>query len=538
MLREISLTTLLVLVFSSIASAELFIENIDPPVLVRGKVNRVSVVGSDFRKIQGLWNSVPDSAVKARFVRLADSHTAIFDIEVDSQAPIGLFGCRIATAAALSNAHIFAIGDVEPIPENELPTVSNQPSMQNAQRVEIPAVVSAVCGRADVDPFVINVKAGQEVTFEVVGSRFGKAFDPLLTIRDSQQQVVLEHDNDVGMFFDFRKTHKFEQAGEYVVEIRDSRFQGSQHWGYLLRMGKFPEARVVIPSSMRPGTTEKLRFPQLSISPLTATAPAMARADYFNFELRRPGDDMAAWIPLTLNSLPTNIEVEPKDDSKHVNKAVVPGSLHGVLSREGDVDVFEFALKKGQNLKFAAESRSIGSPADLEIQLFDPKRKRVSSGDDSGFEESRFNYRVSVDGNYRLAVREFVKWGGPAFAYRIDIDELKPKFTVDSGVTRMAIPLGSHQPLPLSFTRYLVAGNVKLTLLNAPKGMTLLTNTVAQSVREQDNAILVNEDVSPGIYTVQIQANANEAVGKPEALASTHPLIDRMPTGRGTYHAG
>ncbi|MBM81318.1 MAG: hypothetical protein CMJ78_12105 [Planctomycetaceae bacterium] len=511
--------------------AELFIERVNPPSLVRGRVNRVSVVGTDLKQIQGLWTTVPGKAVRANFVNSIEDRTAVFDVEIDGETPIGIYGLRAATKAALSNVHLFVIDQIEATPEEEAPTRSDQASFAKAQRVNLPTAIAGVCGNADVDNFVIQVKAGQEVTFEVIGSRLGKGFDPLLTIRDSQNRIVLEHDNDVGLFFDVRKTHRFEQAGEYIVEVRDSRFRGSTEWSYLLRMGRFPEARVAVPSSVQPGSTQKLAFPQIQTA-FNVTAPTPDRANYFSYEVRRESDNLATWIPMRLSGLVPTIDVEKPDD---INKAKVPGSFHGVINRNGDRDIFEFEMTKGQSLIFQAESRTIGSPADLELTLTDPNGKKVKTGDDMGFEETRFTYTAKAEGTHQLMVREFVDWGGSEFAYRIDVETLGPKLTVDSGVARMAIPQGSYQPLPLTFARSFIKGNIELKLLDAPVGMVLQTNVVEPAVNELNNAISISKETSPGLYTVQVQATAVETEGKPQTLARTQPLVDRLPTGRGPH---
>src|SRR5262249_19889294 len=150
--------------------------------------------------------------------------------------------------------------------------------------------------------------AGRTVAFEVVGSRLGQDFDPVVTIRDATGRQVASRDNDVGLCFDCRFSHTFEAAGTYIVEVRDSRFRGSDRIGYILRMGSFPVARVSLPSTVRPGERTALVFPQLGREPLEWEVPIHLPAGPFYFGFRRARDEASAWLPLQVGDAPGVLE--------------------------------------------------------------------------------------------------------------------------------------------------------------------------------------------------------------------------------------
>ena len=83
-------------------------------------------------------------------------------------------------------------------------------------------------------------KPVERVTFEVVGNRLGQDFDPVVTIKDGRGRQIVERDNDIGLMFDCRFAQTFEKAGTYTIEVRDTRFRGSDHMVYVLRVGRFP----------------------------------------------------------------------------------------------------------------------------------------------------------------------------------------------------------------------------------------------------------------------------------------------------------
>ncbi len=75
---------------------------------------------------------------------------------------------------------------------------------------------------------------------------------------------------------------------------------------------------------------------------------------------------------------------------------------------------------------------------------------------------------------------------------------------------------------------------MQLSLVGAPPGVRLKTPTIETGVNDSDNSLLVDRTAEPGIYTVQVIARAQENQ-KLTAIGRTHPLIDRLPTGRGPH---
>jgi hypothetical protein len=534
--KNVSVLTLLgtVVLWTQTGFGQVFVEGVFPPSVVRGETTRITLSGSDMHQAVGLWASLPKKWVRATLVGLSSKHSAAFDVEVAPDAPLGLYGLRLATAGGLSNAHLFLIDDLKTIPEVEQ-SVDRPSSKLRAQQVTLPVAVVGICRQADVDRFAFDVTAGQTVSFEIVANRLGKFFDPLVTIRNSRGRIVIERDNDVGLFFDARFAHAFREAGRYSVEIRDSRFRGSDHWGYVLRMGRFPVARVALPSSVRAGEKTELRFPQLGSQTFPFDIPATFEADPFFIALRRDGDDASAWIPLSTSDLPGTIEQEPNDAVEQATAAVVPGLLHGVLHRPGDADRFAFDLKKGQTFNIRSASRVLGSPADLVLVLFDQNGKELKRSNDSGFDEPAFGFTATGDGRYILQVSDLINRGGSEFVYRIELRTREPKIELASGVTRLAIPQGTYQPLPLTLNRIDFSGPIELELIGAPAGVKLKSRSIPDAVGEVTNAILVDRTATPGVYTVQVVARGQSGDRQLKTTARTQPLVDRLPTGKGPH---
>lgn len=507
------------------AFSQAFVEHLSPPVLQRGATTRIEVHGSDTAEAIGLWSSLPAEFFRTRPVTNNEigSANAVFDVELKSEAPLGLYGLRLATRSGLSNVHLFLI--------DELPITvrSGESSNETIQAVSLPACVTAACRSAGVDRYSITVQSGQRVAFEVIGNRLGKDYDPLVQIRDAKGRLVTQCDNSIGLFFDCRFVYTFSESGTYTVEVRDSRYVGHRTWHYILRMGDFPEARVSIPSSVRAGEATNLSFPQITGWQIPVEFPTAHRLGTFFHEVRRLPSSVATWIPLTVSDLPSQLEVEPNDTSETATTVTVPAALNGVLEKPGDKDWFVFELTQGQKLIFQGLARTIGSAADLELLLFDADGREVRRVDDTDLDEGSFTFNAGKAGKHCLQVRDVTRDGGPEFAYRIDVRAGGPQVQLLAEAADFTVPRGTYQPLPLKIARTEFNGEVRLELRDAPPGMRLEPNIIPSGATEFVGRLIAAESMPEGLSTLQVIGTASlETGGVLQAVARTKPLIDRQ----------
>ena len=515
---------ILALGWPSSAFSQAFVEQLSPPVLRRGAVTRLEVIGTETHDPVGLWTSLPAELLSVRRVETAGP-AAVFDVELKSGAPLGLYGLRLATRSGLSNVHLFLIDELPlTVRDSELPN-------EAVQALPLPACATAVCRSAGVDRYSITVQSGQRVAFEVIGNRLGKDYDPLVQIRDGKGRLVSQGDNSVGLFFDCRFAHTFSEAGSYTVEVRDARYEGHPTWHYVLRMGDFPEARVAIPSSVQTVVSQlqKISFPQVPGLMALVGSPATPHHGYFFQEVRREPSRVATWVPLMATDLPAQLEAEPNDTMETATLVTVPATLNGVLEKPGDKDWFAFELTQGQKLNLQGVARAIGSAADLELVLFDADGREVRRVDDTELDEGSFTFNVGKAGKHRLQVRDLTRGSGPEFAYRIDVRAGGPQIQLLAEVSDLTVPRGTYQPLPLKITRSEFNGEIRLELRGAPAGVTLEPNVIPAGATEFVGRLIAAESVPEGLSTLQVVGTAwLEAGGVLQAVAKAKPLVDRQ----------
>jgi len=530
--------------------AESFVEHIWPPAVERGKTTRVTFVGHELAGALELWHSLPASALNAKAIE-SRADRAIFDIEVAPDAPVGVLGTRVATRDGLSNVHLFLIDD--------LPVKIR--ASGDTPRVELPAAICSRFRDAEVDRYQIDVKAGERVSFEAVGSRFGKNADPLLTIQDAQGRWIAERDNDPGLYFDFRFEHRFVEAGKYTIGVRDSRYHGSEHFTYVLRMGRFPAAKVAVPAAVKPGRN-LLALPEIDAKGVVFDCPPGRHPGLFFGSIRRPDDNGSAWIPLC--RVDGDVAVaQPYDDARakalslaasnpftlafnwsplkanpfraletlinagraQATPVNVPGTFCGVLQKPGERQSISFPMVKGQSIYARAESQSLNSPADLEFMMINHLGREVRRGQENAGALT-LDFSVGAPASYGLTVHDQVRDGGPAFTYQLTVSDKPFPPQLVAEVEGLTIPQGSYQPVPIAVTRGngTAPGPIQLKLLGAPPGMTLTPIEIS----EKETAVVARLEAGSatpvGVFAVQI---VGETTSGP-TLVKTLPLIDRQ----------
>src|SRR5262249_10951465 len=152
-----------------------------PLGMQRGTKLEVTLTGTNLAEPTGLWTSFPAKVTIPTDANNGKDNARLrVLLEVPADAPLGFHALRLATTRGMSNLRLFCIDDLLQVME----TNTNH-SKNTAQGVPVPCVV---VGRADAevsDYFKVTVKAGQRLSFEVLGRRLGSAFDPQLYIYDA-----------------------------------------------------------------------------------------------------------------------------------------------------------------------------------------------------------------------------------------------------------------------------------------------------------------------------------------------------------------
>jgi hypothetical protein len=127
--------------------------------------------------------------------------------------------------------------------------------------------------------------------------------------------------------------------------------------------------------------------------------------------------------PFAVGTLPELLEKEPNDAPEQAQAlTALPVVLNGSLAKPPDVDVFTLALKKGDFLVIAAESRRTGAPTNLSLGIRTAGGERVPVEVDVRKRDPVFTCRAPSDGTYRIELTEITNnmgGGSEEYHYRL-----------------------------------------------------------------------------------------------------------------------
>jgi hypothetical protein len=404
-------------------------------------------------------------------------------IELPTDCPLGLHTFRVATRNGVSNFRPFVVDDLPLVAEAD-----NNRTRDTAQVISIPVVVA---GRTDAeasDFYKLKVSAGQTLTFEVLARRTGSPLDPIVVLHDARTKrelVNLYADDTPGLESDCRLVHTFKEAGEYLVEVRDTTYRGGADFYYRLRIGEFPGATTAFPLAAQRGQTASIGFAGPGagdIPPVSIKAPADPAVSVVYVAPKRPAG-VSGWpLPVRLSDWPQSAEQEPNNEPAKANKLAVPGGVSARFDKPGDVDCFAISGKKGQKLLLSALTYQINSPAEVLIRVLDAKGTEMGRSSPAAA-NSQLEFTPTADGEYVIACEHLNYLAGPNEIYHLSVEPVTADFNLVLALDRCEAPAGGGASFMVTVNRLNgYAGPVDLSVVGDPALNGALTVPAGQTI--------------------------------------------------------
>lgn len=507
------------------------ISSILPSSFTPGKTTTVTAYGQGLAKATTLWTSFPATVTPQSAP--ADGQ-ASFSVTVPADAPVGLQVVRLVTRTEISNARFVVIDDLVSSVD-----LTPSPTIAGAHKLTPPTAVDAISMPERSDFYSFTVAAGQRLAFEVVGHRFGADFDPLLRVLTKDGREILSHDNDEGLGFDCRFEHVFKEAGDYIVEVRDTRYQGSPESVYHLRIGGFPVARVAYPAGGKRGRWVSVAFPGRSATDVAAVdmeVPKTGMTDMLTVTTK--GANASTWVPFVTDEKEQFLELEPNNQLSEGNAISTPRTINGRLVSPGDVDWFRFSATKGQKLVLKADTRRIGSPADILLRVVDGAGNQLVVVDDAGEEDARLEFAPPADGEYSVSVEDIAQRGGLAYVYRLEIAPAQADYQVVTPRDKIVLARGTSAPALAVVNRQGYGGAVELEATidgQAPaptSGLSVAPGKVRDGYADGVVMLSASVDAPLGLHTLALSGAAT-VDGQPARRAGIATGVIPAPLANG-----
>ena len=477
-----------------------------PGAVLPGQTQNLQLTGGNLAGAKRLWLSLPGEASLAEGVpdngTKADAVT--WSLKVPTETPIGIHGMRVLTDKGVSVLRFLLVDDLPSVPQ-----AGGNNTAATAQPLTVPCAVDGAIANLSVQYFKINATDGQSISFEVLSRRIGSSLDPMLRLLDVRGKEIAFSDDAPGLSGDSQICHTFKAAGEYLLELRDIRYQGGP---YRLRIGDFPCATLAYPLAVQRGVSTPVTLAGIAVDntpPVTINAPADPAVEWMSVSWKRNGGASSGFSQVAVVDRPQFLETEPNNAAEQANRIELTQDINGRLDAQRDVDRFVFTAKKDQSIHLAGITRQQGSPADLNLKVFDKDNKQVAAVDDTGTNEGSVTVKFPADGDYSLVVEDLSQRGGPNYAYRVAITPAAEPFKLAVSSDTGNVPAGGAVGLTVTSTRQGYNGPIEVSVAGLPEGFTASRSVIGPGRNDALLTIQAKPDAPSGVlHTIKVIGTA------------------------------
>lgn len=458
-----------VALYATLSAQDPSVGGLNPSSLTPGYTGNLTVTGGNLAGAKQLWLSFPAETKFAEGIEAngTKADQVVFAVTIPPTTAVGIHGLRVLTDKGVSPLRLVMVDDLP-----NLNSPGNNTTAATAFALPGPCGVDGAVANQGLQYFKFTATENQRIAFEVLARRIGSALDPMLRLLDSKGREIAFSDDAPGLSGDAQFEHVFPAAGEYLLELRDIRYQGG---GYRLRVGDFPLANTAYPLAVQRGATTAVTLAGLGTAPAETTnivVPADPALVWMPVSMKRAGGQSSGFSQVPVVDRPQFLEQEPNNKPEEANRVDIAQDINARLDARGDLDRFVFTGKKDQSLVFTGITRQQGSPADLNLKLLNKDGGQIATVDDTGTSEGVLVAKIPADGDYTLVVEDLAKRGGANYAYRIAISPAAQPFTLAVSADTANIPLGGAIPLTVTAVRNGYTGPIELSVTGLPAGMT------------------------------------------------------------------
>jgi hypothetical protein len=387
---------------------------------------------------------------------------------VSGDASRGAREIRVVTPNGITKPFLFYVEDFAAVAEKE-----PNNSIAEAQMVRLPAIiVGTIHQPTESDYFRFEGRKGQRLIFEVIAARNGSKLDSTLSLYNAQGREVA-HDEDTNGL-DSLIDYTVPADGQYVLHIRDLRYQGGGDFTYRIKAGEIPYVDVIYPLGGKRGqeisldligrNLDKPRMSMMLDGPMgkrdvmAATSKGVSNARSFE-----------------VGDLQETFEAEPNDGVAKATPTTMPIVVNGRINQAGDVDSFKVRVSATQPVVCEVFAQRYGSPLDALLSVSDDKGNILQRNDDAMGADARIEMKFETDKDYIISVTDLLGRGGSNYPYRLQITPVaaeQPDFEVVFLPEMPRVGRGSQMKLWCQVKRKGgFDGDVVVALMDMPAGI-------------------------------------------------------------------
>jgi len=414
------------------------------------------------------------------------AETVVLGVTIDPDATPGDRELRLATADGLTNPLCFQVGAWREVCEQEPTRVSPGPQPP----VDPPVTLNGQIMPGDTDRFTISAKQGQRLVVQVQARRLMPYladavpgwFQATVALQDAEGGELAYADDyrsdpDPVLLFEVPRD------GQYRLEVRDSIYRGREDFVYRIAVSEQPFITGLFPLGGKVNTPTLANvtgwnLPSEQVQLDTSAGVRKVRRASWSW-----GDETSNRLTYAVDDLPECNESEPNDGAQKAESMALPQTVNGRIEGPGDVDVFRFHARAGDQVVAEVYARRLGSPLDSLLSITDGAGRKIATNDDHDDREagllahqadSYVACAIEQDGPYYVWVADAEGHGGPEYSYRLRVGAPRPDFALRMTPSSLAVAAGHTGVVTVHALRKDgFAGDIDVSLRSAPEGLVL-----------------------------------------------------------------
>ena len=435
---------------------------------------------------------------------------------------------RLVTKEGVSNPVSFRVSELP-----EVVSAQNNNSLESAQQVELPATINgSIANAAESDFFRMKAKKGEHLILDVNAYRSGSALDSSLAVLDKTGKELARNEDAAGL--DSILEFKVPEEGEYIVELRDFRYQGGGNYKYRLRAGVLPFVANSFPFGGKRGDTVEVELKGANLEGADKISLNLAADAGRGIQEIRASTSRGLSNPFIfdVSDLPQFMEKEPNSAIDQADPISIPVVINGRIGGEKDYDAFKFHANKEQRIIFDVFAFRFGSKLDALLTLTDDRGNILQRNDDALGEDPRLEHRFSEEGDYVILIEDLLGRGGETFGYRMTVTVPQPNFSVVFLPDTPRIHRGGRVPIRCEVNRMNDFNEpVKITCEKLPPGIYAEPLLIPRGV--SSGLLVLSATANAPIGSVPLKLVANAEVNAAPARKTAQPVAGDKPAKAG-----
>ncbi len=420
----------------------------------------------------------------------------LIEVTIDADTEPGDRELRLATPRGLTNPMCFQVGTLPEVREQEPDDSDRFAYLPKEPPIDLPMVLNGQIMPGDIDRFRFRARRGQQLVIETHARRLVPFladavpgwFQATVALYDAKGREVAFAD-DYRFHPDPVLLCQIPEDGEYELEIRDSIYRGREDFVYRIAVGELPFITQTFPLGGRAGVSTVAAIDGWNLASKRLRLDTQPGDDHIRQTTLRENERVSNEVTYAVDTLPECTETEPNDDTQSAQRIDLPRIVNGRIIRPGDVDVYQFEGRAGDEVVAEVLARRLHSPLDSLLRVTDASGRVLEWNDDymqkdgqlhrdmgslTHHADSYLSVRLPEDGTYYVHLADAQNHGGEAYGYRLRIAPPRPDFALRMTPSSLSMRAGTVAPFTVHVLRKDgFEGEVELVLKDAPAGFAL-----------------------------------------------------------------